>query len=106
MGHNQRPREHWVDGLSFAIVELAVEDYAKALKGVKRYSDPKTTDEIMRRKKSKTRGYAESARLQSLHQWEYVVHECEEFFRSEWFEMLCEYNGDRIMKTIRRRVGV
>lgn len=101
-----RSEEHWVDALTCAIIGLAVYDYESALRRKKWLSDPKSTDEIQRRIKSGDRYYAEWSRTLELRRTWDVIKECEEFFRSDWFMMLCECDGERMIRNIQTLAGV
>ena len=67
------------ESLANAIVIRACDDYRKALKKLKR--NPEHTD--------------------SLH----TKFECEEFFRSDWYEMLTSVDGEFLIKKLKKDVG-
>ncbi len=74
-----RCQDGWED-LAQAVVLQAVQDYRKALEGLKRYPENK---ELLKRKR-----------------------ECERFFRSDWFGVLTEVNPEVILKGIQKEVAV
>lgn len=71
-----------IDNLKEAIVMQAVKDYRKALYEVRKARLPRSKREILRR----------------------ICHECESFFRSDWFSQLTsgEIDGERVIEEIRR----
>lgn len=101
----ERPREHWVNLLRFSIVEQAVYDYEDALIGARKYACAEGLDEIMSRKRKNplTIKQADALRQQTLNLHNRTIAECEMFFRSDWCKMLCDYDGERIIKAIRKR---
>ena len=67
------------ENLANAIILQAVKDYREA------------------RKKLKKRPKNEDAKL--------MVADCEAFFRSEWFRVLTEINGEELIEELRREVA-
>lgn len=100
--------DNWVDALSAAIVEQAIWDYEDALEGIRDFSDPAMTETIMQRKRKKKITYeqADRERCMRLRYWHRMKKDCEEFFRGQWFEMLCDHDGERIMQEIQKRIKV
>lgn len=70
--------EDGLENLANAIILQAVKDYRKALKG-----------------------YSIDGRNCSS-----VVSECERFFRSEWFRVLTNVNGEYLITRIRKEYGL
>ena len=65
--------------LASAIVMMAVRDYRSARRRVRRSADAKKPQETIR--------------------------ECEWFFRSSWFELLTDLNGEELLKELRSEVA-
>ena len=65
----------WED-LANAIILQAVEDYRKARKVLKKYPDNKEANDMIR--------------------------DTESFFRSDWYCMLTDIDGDKLKETLRR----
>lgn len=63
-----------LENLRYAIVEKAIRDYRALLEGTMLPSSTCNIEEL------------------------------ERFFRSEWYKLLCDYDGERIMKEIREQV--
>lgn len=100
--------DHWVDALSAAIVEQAIWDYEDALVCIRDFSDPAMTETIIKRKRKNKVSYeeADQERCQRLRYWYRMKKDCEEFFQGQWFEMLCDLDGERIMQEIQKRINV
>ena len=77
-----------VDALRFAIVKQAVLDYDSASKWLRKHP-PKGNDDY--------------SRVCSRNARQGVKIECEKFFRSQWYAMLCDIDGEVMMRTIRQK---
>ena len=64
---------NWYNTLANAIIEQAVSDYRKSLKGIK--ADARVSVEDM-------------------------LKDCERFFKSEWFTILTKINGEQLMRKL------
>lgn len=71
-----------IDNLRFEIVRRAVIDYDAALKFLRSSKSPNSEKHIrMKRQKE----------------------DCERFFRSQWYALLCDIPGEDVMKTVRTK---
>lgn len=77
----------FIHNLKTAIIFRAVEDYTTALKD---------------KKLGKKWTWYDGAKIPV----EYAIRENERFFRSNWFTLLTDINGEMIIKTIKEKVGV
>lgn len=75
----QRSIDEAYRALACAIVERAVDDYRSALKALSRNPDSRAVDE--------------------------TAGACEKFFRSEWYGILTDIDGELIIDTINREVS-
>ena len=71
-----------IEELRYAIIKQACVDYDEALKYL-RGRNPTTSDKYLRMQAMKT--------------------DCEDFFNSEYFSILCDISGKLIMDTIRHK---
>lgn len=75
-----------LEALRFAIVKQAILDYDNALKWLRKHPEGV--------------GYTyASSRNSRLH----TKMECEKFFRGQWYAMLCDIDGDSMLKMIRKK---
>lgn len=77
-----------IENLRFAIVKQAILDYEGALKWLRKHGNHV----------EQTQGYQHS-----LNTRKWTKEECEYFFKSEWFGMLCDIDGEVMMRTIRKK---
>lgn len=75
-----------IENLRFGIVKQAIVDYDKSLKYLRKHTPPKTEFEEK-----------EVIRCGRLKRY------CEDFFRSKWFSMLCDLDGEILMQSIRQK---
>jgi hypothetical protein len=78
-----------VEMLKFAIVENACKDYEWSLRYLNRLDHVGLTLTEHQRQK------VEKARI--------LLSESENFFRSDWFKIICELNGESLMRNLRQR---
>lgn len=76
--------EERLNDLCLAIIRQAVEDYRTALRVLKA---PEYVPE------------------RALYQAQNTQVDCETFFTGEWFMVLCDYSGKRIMNLVREQEG-
>ena len=65
------------DGLRFAIVMSAVRDYRRAARYVDSHRSENTT---------------------YMNQMLWLKAQCEKFFRSNWYKLICDIDGEKIME--------
>ena len=85
LGRRQERRqvqETGINNLRFEIVRRAVIDYDKALKYLRKSKNPKSNNHIAAKR---------------------MKEECERFFRSQWYAMLCDIPGEDVMKSVRTK---
>lgn len=79
--------KEYMENLRFAIVKQAVYDYTKALKWLRNPPVPQFGD------------YFENEKAQM----ERTKSECERFFRGRWYGLLCDIDGEKLMKAVRKQ---
>lgn len=76
-----------LENLRYAIIKRAMKDYHSSLKTLRNRNARKNVYES-------EGNYSDASVLKN---------ECERFFRSSWFGVLCDLDGEKIMSTIRVR---
>ena len=103
---NKSKEVDWAKELASAIVERAALDYEEALMNLKKYADPASAKTIKPTKRKYVGRYwsPEEIRERIIISSNKTIVDCEKFFRSEWYTMLCHLDGEYVMRTIRKRV--
>ena len=78
------------ENLSAAIVRQAVYDYTKYLQRKRKLENRKMTDDVIEK-------------LSFLYD---QIRTIEQFFRSQWFQVLCSYDGESMISAIKKKVGI
>ena len=77
--------------IRYAIVENACKDYEWALRYLNRLDHVGLTLSL-----------SQQNQVEKARRWR---GECERFFRSSWFKVLCDIDGERLMNALKQRVA-